>query len=220
MLNLIFLGTFNPPHRGHLECLRAALANREKYGYYIRFKDIYMIPAWQNPNKSTTTVSHKQRCAMCSEMIRDAEHQDYWHFGGSPVTVSEIEDFLRPKYTVELIKFLKENDTPIGKNFWWLITDETYNELKNHRWVESNWLLENNKFLIVTDDENYNSTHNAIYIPFAEDAFTDIHSTQIRNHYAQFDTKHKEISMSVDSYIRKHKLYKEEKKTDTSKKKI
>ena len=74
MLNLIFLGTFNPPHRGHLECLRAALANREKYGYYIRFKDIYMIPAWQNPNKSTTTVSHKQRCAMCSEMIRDAEN--------------------------------------------------------------------------------------------------------------------------------------------------
>ena len=50
MSKAIFLGSFNPPHRGHVNCLKSVI--NSGLMKELNIDKIHIIPCYQNPNKS------------------------------------------------------------------------------------------------------------------------------------------------------------------------
>jgi nicotinate-nucleotide adenylyltransferase len=135
----IFLGSFNPPHIGHISMVSACVNEYIKKQNLL--DSIWVIPAYQNPNKANTN-NYEERLYWCDS--------SQGGFGYIPdVFVKDIEYDLKPKYTIELIEYLKSHYT--DTEFVWLITWETYCELLDGKWFASSRLLDENKFIIINE---------------------------------------------------------------------
>ena len=204
MNKAIFLGSFNPPHKGHYSAVKSVIdffqMNDEQ-----KFDKIRIIPCWQNPNKSKL-IDFWDRYRMCRYEFASLSDN---------CLVDDIEAIIKPTYTYELIDYFKDNkDKIIGPDFWWIITEETFKELIDHKWKESERLLNENKFIIITKDEvdvdisEYCKKNdiNKIFVPLNENIA--IHSTQIRENFwvnAKYDSC---ITRDTAEYIIEHNLYK------------
>lgn len=82
----LYLGTFDPPHKGHQEVVH--LAEKE-------VDEVIVIPAWQNPWKKEPMFSFEEREEMC-----------YCNFD---VTVNNIEKVIKPLYSWQTIQFFKDH---------------------------------------------------------------------------------------------------------------
>ena len=144
MKRAIFLGSFNPPHKGHYEVVKSVINSglMEK----LDINKIHVIPCWQNPNKKKFTTTFIQRYRMCMLMFGDLIKEGL-------VCPDDIEEELCPEYTYELIRhFNTGRDLYVNKNkkgFWWIITTETLNEIIEGKWKNSEELLSNNNFIVV-----------------------------------------------------------------------
>ena len=91
MTRAIFLGSFNPPHKGHVNCIKSVIeSNIIKE---LNIDKIHVIPCWQNPNKSKS-IDFYDRYKMCIHeftLLLDN------------CLVDDIESLLKPTYTYELI---------------------------------------------------------------------------------------------------------------------
>lgn len=179
MTKAIFLGTFDPPHRGHEICLESVIdcGVMEKLG----IEKIHLIPAWCNPNKQTRT-NYVNRYKMCFKMIA---HNDKLC---EHVFLDDIENVFEPSFTFQLIDEIKSgHDDYIPSDFWWIITEETLGELIRGEWKRSKSLLDNNKFILLVDGELSDNIKE--WVEVHEDQIEivkliehiDVHSTNIRN---------------------------------------
>lgn len=135
----IFLGSFNPPHIGHISLISACVNEYIKKQNLL--DSIWVIPAYQNPNKANTN-NYEERLHFCE--------QSNGGFGYIPnVFVRDIEGDLKPKHTIELLDYLKSKYHDI--EFVWLITWDTYCELLDDKWFASSRLLDENKFIIINE---------------------------------------------------------------------
>jgi nicotinate-nucleotide adenylyltransferase len=135
----IFLGSFNPPHIGHISMVATCVNEYIKKRNLL--DNIWVIPAYQNPNK-TNTNNYEERLYWCDS--------SQGGFGYIPdVFVKDIEYDLKPKYTIELIEYLKSHYT--DTEFVWLITWDTINEIIDNKWYASSRLLDENKFIIINE---------------------------------------------------------------------
>ena len=205
-MRAIFLGTFNPPHVGHRNCVKSVISSGLLQK--LNIDKIHIIPCWQNPNKDefdNQELRFWQRYKMCiSEFAGLSEF----------CIIDDIEEKIRPHYTYQLFNYLKSGkEDIIGKDFWWIITAETFNELLANKWKNSDELLHDNKFILV---QNYGTN---IFIP--EDILDtceihyvtlnsncNIHSTEIRNNFwinAKYDIY---INKETCNYIIEQNLYK------------
>lgn len=141
----LFLGSFNPPHIGHVNIVREVL-NRKLVDY------IWVIPAYQNPNKNIdTSENFSRRFNMCNLMF------------DLPYTyVNLIESVVKPKYTYDLFTQLRK-EYPEA-DFRWIITDETIMEIIDGAWYKSDELLDENKFIVVEGTGKYNGEYTKEYI--------------------------------------------------------
>ena len=198
MSKAIFLGTFNPPHQGHRDAVTSVWSWNKKNNL-IDLESIYIIPCWQNPNKSYVT-SFSNRYRMCINEF--SELSDY-------CCIDDIENIIRPKYTYELLdRFHNNIDEYIKDDFYWIITEETFNELQRGEWKESERLLKENKFILLYDVANGkpNINENVYLVPLISTC--NIHSTELRNSFwinAKYD---KYITKETRNYIIEHNLYK------------
>ena len=67
MSKAIFLGTFNPPHNGHVNCIKSVI--RSGILNQFNIEKIHIIPCWQNPNKEDfddPKLRFWQRYKMCT----------------------------------------------------------------------------------------------------------------------------------------------------------
>lgn len=125
----VILGTFNPPHIGHLSLATAALQIID---------GIIFIPAYQNPWKRYYN-NFLNRYYMLEELVS----------GYSKIYVSAVESSLEkvdgsvPSYTV--LKRMGElySDSIVYP----IITLETANEIE--RWINGDWILKEFKFIVV-----------------------------------------------------------------------
>lgn len=194
----IFLGSFNPPHNGHVACIKSLVDN---------CKDIeiaYVIPAWQNPNKSASIeFAHRYN------MTRIAFE------GIANVVVSEIENVVKPKNTYELFSYIKEN---LFHTFKWVITEETLLEIIDGKWANSDKLLEENNFVLLHVGNIDNISKVIRENPIIKDKIEYVelkgslcvcHSTDIRKSIAQGIGLEKGLlNDSVLEYINQNNLYK------------
>ena len=141
----LFLGSFNPPHIGHVNIVREVL-NRKLVDA------VWIIPAYQNPNKNVdTSENFSHRYNMCKLM-----------FDIPYTSISLVECVNKPKYTYDLLTILKE-EWPLA-DFRWIITDETIMEIIDGQWYNSDELLDENKFIVVEGTGKYDGEYTKEYI--------------------------------------------------------
>ena len=136
----LFLGSFNPPHIGHVNIVREVL-NRKLVDI------VWVIPTYQNPNKNIdTSENFSHRYNMCKLMFEELPH----------TYVNLVESVIKPKYTYDLLTQLKK-EYPEA-DFIWIITDETLMEIIYEQWYNSYELLEENKFIVIEGTGKFNDT--------------------------------------------------------------
>ena len=205
-MRAIFLGTFNPPHAGHRNCVKSVISSGLLQK--LNIDKIHIIPCWQNPNKDefdNQELRFWQRYKMCiSEFAGLSEF----------CIIDDIEEKIRPHYTYQLFNYLKSGkENIIGKDFWWIITAETFNELLTNKWKNSDELLHDNKFILVQNSgtnifipEDILDTCEIYYVTLNSNC--NIHSTEIRNNFwvnAKYDIY---INKETCNYIIEQNLYK------------
>ena len=205
MSKAIFLGTFDPPHLGHYNCIKSVIDSNimNKFG----IDKIHIIPTSQNPNKPES-IGFIHRYKMCEMMFKDLVVKNQ-------VMVDDIECDIKHNYTYEIIDYFHSNeDDYIKDDFWWIITIETLNEIVNNFWVNSEQLLKNNKFLIMTsnsDDLDYVNklAEQCKYSQIIHlKSNISCHSSDIRNKYKNGDLQILDYTNSeVKKYIIDNNLY-------------
>lgn len=131
MKRALLLGSFNPPHIGHLYMAVSAL----NLGLIDK---VTFVPAFQNPWKENYSVDFWIRCYLISLSIENIDNCD----------LSTIEYQCDSNYSCDVLKLLKE----IYKNdeLFLIIGKDT--DVKS--WKEGDWII--NNFKIITVNRNNN----------------------------------------------------------------
>ena len=211
-MRAIFLGSFNPPHKGHYDVVNSVIESGVMKE--LNIDKIHVIPCYQNPNKDKFNVPFIKRYQMVWFMFGDLIRNGF-------VCPDDIEDHLKPhpQYTYELINWFNSGNDIINKNkegFWWIITIETIKELMEQRWKNSIELLYDNNFIVVGKDEDewnnllswfwkYKSIICAKFVQLKD--YHDFHSTILREKIKNGDSIEEETNDRVNWYIKDQKLY-------------
>lgn len=203
MSRAVFLGSFDPPHKGHRDAILSVVNSDVMRRCNI--EKLHVIVAQQNPNKPKSTP-FIDRYKMCLAMFGDIDN----------VLVDDIENQVKPQYTFDLFKrFHRNEDDMITSDFWWVITTETIDELINGEWYKGITMLCENKFIvIVKNDEEIKHIKKEInwkegQVNFVKLQSTcNVHSSYIRQQYKDGDTEVlNNTNEYVKDYIIRNKLY-------------
>ena len=195
MTDAIFLGSFNPPHIGHLNCIQSVLSS--DIGNSLK---IHIIPCKQNPNKKES-VLYSYRYLMCKSLFENTFNN---------VIVNDIEFRHDWKYTYDMLEYISNgNDKTINKDFLWIITDETFNELIDNKWYKSDDILNKyiNKMIIVGPKKEHLLTANLAKCYVEMMPGFEMHSTDIRNLIKQNRNVELYFNKGVYDIIKENKLY-------------
>lgn len=203
----IFLGSFDPPHNGHINCLKSVIES----GILdtLDIEKINIIPSKQNPNKSQSS-DFWDRYRMC--VLEFNELSDWCVVDDIEKMLAIHNNFL---YTYQLINYFKEGlDDIINPNFWWIITDETYQELKEGKWKNSEDLLEHNRFIIVVPENkvkeyliNEGTSQFRKIIKLKDEPMANKHSSQLRKWIEVKKDCRPYLKEETIAYIKQKKLY-------------
>lgn len=210
MSKAIFLGTFNPPHNGHVNCIKSVI--RSGILNQFNIEKIHIIPCWQNPNKEDfddPKLRFWQRYKMCT-----------LEFGGlnDYCIIDDIEAKIQPQYTYNLIEYFKSGKDKFIEDFWWIITAETFKELLCGKWYNSEKLINENKFIILIPDNLSDDEYNEIvkytnndskyqFIDLLNDPMANMHSTKLREMIKNNENVYPYINLDTELYIKHHSLY-------------
>lgn len=190
----IFLGSFNPPHIGHMNAIQSVLESN--YGNELDY--IHIIPCRQNPNK-VESIPYWIRYRMCTWMFKGLSNK---------VLIDDLEADHEFKYTYDMLKYLSSgSDKFIGKDFKWIITSETVEEIVNNKWYESSKIL--NEFgerMIVLSDGKTSKYEDLKYIDL--NPGIDVHSTDIRKLVKENKSIDLFVNQEVIDIIKNENLYK------------
>ena len=210
MSKAIFLGTFNPPHNGHVNCIKSVI--RSGILNQFNIDKIHIIPCWQNPNKEDfddPKLRFWQRYKMCTlEFVGLNEY----------CIIDDIEAKIQPQYTYNLIEYFKSGKDKFIYDFWWIITAETFKELLCGKWYNSEKLINENKFIILIPDNLSDDEYNEIvkyanndskyqFIDLINDPMANMHSTKLREMIKNNESVYPYINLDTELYIKHHSLY-------------
>ena len=210
MSKAIFLGTFNPPHNGHVNCIKSVI--RSGILNQFNIDKIHIIPCWQNPNKEDfddPKLRFWQRYKMCTlEFVGLNEY----------CIIDDIEAKIQPQYTYNLIEYFKSGKDKFIDDFWWIITPETFKELLCGKWYNSEKLINENKFIILIPDNLSDDEYNEIvkyanndskyqFIDLINDPMANMHSTKLREMIKNNESVYPYINLDTELYIKHHSLY-------------
>lgn len=119
----LMLGSFNPPHIGHINAACKAL----------EFVDeVWMMVAWQNPWKEHSTPFDK-RVGMLKILLSDFKSYE------TKIYVSDMERNIKPQYTYQLIEHLEK--TLPEFEFYIIGGNDVINDLTSKKWKNSDYIL-------------------------------------------------------------------------------
>lgn len=156
----LYLGSFNPFHNGHLECVKTALND-------FKMDKVIIVPTMQNPWKDEKVIDIDKRIeiiyrTICDKMwIKDDPNFDYknpeiefckWFVNTlSVIRISDIEKELIPPYysyaTFHALKNKYCND-----EIFILCGSDTIEDIPN--WMNGEAIIQDYNFLIVDRPKN------------------------------------------------------------------
>ena len=163
----IFGGSFDPPHKGHVEITKISLRK-------IKFEKIYWIITKKNPFKNKSFFSLKKRIEKCKKAIKKLKN----------VEVLYLEDKIRSSRIIKVIDHFKKIDTQ--KDLYLILGSD--NLLKFHKWTRWKKIVKLAK-LVVFSRKGYDKKSkgsivvkhlNKKNILFAKNKLINISSTSIR----------------------------------------
>jgi nicotinate-nucleotide adenylyltransferase len=135
----LYLGSFNPFHNGHLECIKTALNN-------FKMDEVIIVPTMQNPWKKEKVLDINKRVDIIWEYIKELPIDLY-----CKVYRDLIEKELIPPYysyaTLHALKNKYCND-----EVFVLVGSDTMKDIPN--WMHGGKIIEDYNFLIVDRPRN------------------------------------------------------------------
>lgn len=191
---LLYFGSFNPVHRGHI-----ALA---EYAISDGFADqVVLIVSPQNPHKEQSDLAAEfSRYEMCQAACAASLYPEQ-------IQVSAVEFTLpRPSYTIDTLNFLAEN---FGEQMEFSILMGADNIENFHRWKSYEQIIDNYPILVYPRTGYYLSRSQfADRVVFLENApLFDISATEIREAIAEGRDISDMVIPEVEQYIRNNKLW-------------
>lgn len=205
----IFLGSFDPPHIGHLSIVSAALDTVQK---------VIVVPALSNPWKKNQTP-WEIRYRLCEEAF-SAYRGKVEISSAEPTIVTDPE--LQKKFYSEddletdrrktvpsyvLLRYLRDK---YGEDSFLVTTVETFQEIKG--WNHGIDVLKENKILLIQQEKNETllaSPWANVLSVFPSLDHIKISSTQIRERIKDGRIVHEYLPRKTEELINELNLYKE-----------
>ena len=183
----IFGGSFDPPHRGHLEIIKYCSKHSDKS---------LLIPAANSPLKNKPPVAEGyHRIKMLKLMIQDID---------SPIEVDEWEiNQSGSCYTFETIQYLIKKYP--DSNFSMVMGADQL--IKFHRWKNYEGIMSSVQILGFNRDSCDFTPPDEMNLTWLKDFKVDISSSIIREKIAKGDSSDNDLTPSIQRYIQNNKLY-------------
>lgn len=183
----IFGGTFNPPHLGHLQLVRA-FADR------LNLRKVLIIPTFQPPHKeSLALASTEDRLSMCRRLFLGDERFfiDTMEIdrGGKSYTVDTLEA-LREKYPDEKLYLIIGSDMLDSFHTWYRVED-----------------IYNLCTVCAAPREDGYTLHSERAILMQDFHPIEVSSTEIRERIRQGEDVSDVVGQDVMTYIHENKLF-------------
>lgn len=181
----LLLGSFDPPHTGHMHLISEALN--------LGAEKIYIIPAWGNPWKESQT-QYQYRLRMCKFL------ENLYPTG--KVEVLDVERTLAYQKNLEtvptwmVLEKLKEK----RYDFKVISTNETYPEVES--WERGDKVLTENEFLILSSSHLGDSPSGSV--PIID---LPVSSSMIRLRLSKGQLVSEYLPDLIYQYVHKNKLY-------------
>jgi nicotinate-nucleotide adenylyltransferase len=198
MTEAIFLGTFNPPHIGHLNCIQSVLDDKISK----EISRIHIIPCHQNPNKEQV-IDYDIRFNMCSELFKGISDK---------VVIDDIERDHKWIFTYDMLECLYSGHYPyIHSDFLWIVTEETLKELFLGKWYKSEeiWQKHIHRMIILGKEKEcqYSPDRTACKRYIQLHPGINVHSTQIRDLIKEGKNPILYMNQGVMDIIKENQLY-------------
>lgn len=189
---LLYFGSFNPVHRGHI-----ALA---EYAVESNIADeVILIVSPQNPHKQSDELAAEfSRYEMCQAACQASKYPE-------KILVSAVEFTLpRPSYTIDTLKFLSEN---FGDKMAFSLLMGADNVERFDRWKSYEQILESYP-IFVYPRRGYAVEKFADRVTVLADApLFDYSATDVRTAIAEGGNISEMVIPEVESYIKLNKIY-------------
>lgn len=189
---LLYFGSFNPVHRGHI-----ALA---EYAVESNIADeVILIVSPQNPHKQSDELAAEfSRYEMCQAACQASKYPE-------KILVSAVEFTLpRPSYTIDTLKFLSEN---FGDKMAFSLLMGADNVERFDRWKSYEQILESYP-IFVYPRRGYAVEKFADRVTVLADApLFDYSATDVRTAIAEGGDISEMVIPEVESYIKLNKIY-------------
>lgn len=189
---LLYFGSFNPVHRGHI-----ALA---EYAVESNIADeVILIVSPQNPHKQSDELAAEfSRYEMCQAACQASKYPE-------KILVSAVEFTLpRPSYTIDTLKFLSEN---FGDKMAFSLLMGADNVERFDRWKSYEQILESYP-IFVYPRRGYAVEKFADRVTELADApLFDYSATDVRTAIAEGGNISEMVIPEVESYIKLNKIY-------------
>jgi nicotinate-nucleotide adenylyltransferase len=164
----IFGGSFDPPHKGHLEISKIAIKK-------LSLAKLYWCVTKKNPFKNKTLFSLPERIKQSKDIAK----------GVKKIEIKSFDNKIRSINTIDLIKYLKKKNK---KNSFFLIIGSD-NLINFHKWKEWEILSKLTEIVVFSrKDYDIKAKKSAILkkvkkIIFIKNKQINISSTEIRKSY-------------------------------------
>lgn len=199
---IIYGGAFDPPHLGHLGCVKAALQRFPNASLWIVPG---AAPAGIQLTHKQTQATYEQRVAMCGLNFAES-------ISSGRATISHIEaDLPKPNYTVQTLRALREQ-FPKKKLGFMVGSDQLRNF---HLWHHPELILEMASMIVVQRQGEEVKTvdlseFGAAHVVLIDTAVPDAASSKIRELIAaRKPIPDGWLSPQITAFIKQHKLYTE-----------
>ena len=186
----VFGGTFNPPHAGHLACVRIALAE-----FGDRIERILVMPQNEPYYKEAESASPDDRLAMCRLAFADVPQVEVSDMdivrGGVTYTVDTLADVAQRYPREERPVFILGADSFASLSWW----------------KESDRIARGATFLVISRGEAAEVDVQDRDVWVAEAVAPALSSTEIRERLKRGETVGADVPEPVLCYIRERNLY-------------
>lgn len=189
---LLYFGSFNPVHRGHIALAEYAIANDIA-------DQVILIVSPQNPHKQSADLAAEfSRYEMCTAACQASKYPEQ-------ILVSAVEFTLpRPSYTIDTLRFLSEN---FGKSMSFSILMGADNIARFDQWKQYDQILAGYP-IFVYPRPGYQVDKFADKVTFLADApLFDFSATDVRKALLAGKPIDEMVCPEVERYIKSNKLW-------------